>query len=362
MAEKQSQLIRAAAEQAIQETIKAKVADVEQAEAQIRDQVENLWKHFRAGINKYEEPAATHRRHSSQSRERNQWPTINGHKLPVPPVSIRNFDASSSVYAAPRLESTTPARVSALSASLATSGFHHPRAGQPSPPQIPSPSSSVTHVPTEDTASSHTLASRSLPATAGIMAAGEGSSVLQFRRTINDSINTAVSYRYFRDIDQDMARHREEQQQRRRSQADQAQAQQPTGPGTAAAAGPTTNGVNRSSARNSQGERVPQATNENGNPGEAEVQQATAVEGSNQVAEGGGLVDASGGARGRGNRRVTFDVQPAVVTINPEPEEREEAEDEESGRDDDDDGRFAFFFFFWNILTINTPRFSRDDI
>lgn len=41
----------------------------------------------------------------------------------------------------------------------------------------------------------------------------ETTSVLQFRRVVDDTINTAASFRYFMNIEEEMARHRKDQEQ-----------------------------------------------------------------------------------------------------------------------------------------------------
>ncbi|TFK66573.1 hypothetical protein BDN72DRAFT_142865 [Pluteus cervinus] len=320
LAEQRSQVIRGTAEKEISEAVQEKINQINQAEDGVRHQVETLWRRFRAGINNIEgvQESFASRRRASHSRERAHWPTAtNGNHTNGSAIAVRTFDIVPATTPGPR-DSTSIPRVSALSASLATTSFHHPRANEPSSPTPTSTASqSATRIGSAESLAGPTRASQSYPTvTAGNTEDPEGSNVLQFRRSTNDTINTAVSFQYFRDLEADMARHRRQQQkalQKKQTEADQANT---AGPSTSTA-GPQTNGDKKQ---------------EKGSEAEP------AGETSHQPVQG----DQQQPARGRGKepskgkRKVTFDVQPAVVTIKSEGNAEKEADNAATQSNDEE--------------------------
>jgi hypothetical protein len=162
-----------------------------------------------------------------------------------------------------RSRSPSAPNMSGLSASLATSSFHHPRARTDHASQLPDRPSSAA-----SSRSNHSTSSSTPPPQ------GSNSNVLKFKRNINDTINTAASYRYFVNLEDEITRHREhrEQNERKPEAPDQ---NQPTG---------GTNEQLRSELR-------------------SEEQEVTV---------------SRGREKSKGKRKVTFDVEPEVVTINRE--------------------------------------------
>lgn len=274
LAEKESQAHRVAAEQQIADLVREKVADMERIDNELRQQVEVLWWKFKRSINEVQKERNSKRTLSpTNHKDQNHKFGVNGVGSP-PATTIRDFKPVSVLNPA-RVSLSPGPRVSALSASLATTSFHYPKANQSRspPPQSNGSPNSV---------SSQTLSSTHSESVTLVQSAGrsEGSNVLQFRRNINDSINTAASFRYFVNLEEDISRHRRERQ-----------ASNPTG--------------NNQQAGPSQTSENPTTSADNNNRND---QPET------QVGEG----SAGPRGRGRGNRRVTFDVQPDVVTIKRE--------------------------------------------
>jgi hypothetical protein len=134
---------------------------------------------------------------------------------------------------------------------------------------------------------------------------GSNTNVLTFKRNINDSINAAVSYRYFVNLEEDVVRHREhrEQNERKQEAPDQNQAG-----GSSQIAG-STNGVQKQKKQTSESR--------------SEQEKATISRGREKV---------------KGKRKVTFDVEPAVVTIK-----REVNAEKDDNDADNQDPRGSFF-------------------
>jgi hypothetical protein len=106
---------------------------------------------------------------------------------------------------------------------------------------------------------------------------GPNSNVLKFKRNINDTINTAASYRYFMNLEEEVIRHREHRVQNERKQEEPDQTQ----------AGGSS--------------EITESSNEQKKRSDAD--EATVSRGREKV---------------KGKRKVTFDVEPAVVTIKRE--------------------------------------------
>ena len=202
-----------------------------------------------------------------------------------------------------RSPSPSAPRISALSASLATSSFHHPRARADHTSHFPDRPSSAGSNPSNGSTSSLTILPQSESSD------GPSSNVLKFKRNINDTINTAASYRYFINLEEEVIRHREHLQNERKQEPDQNQA------------------GGSSHIAESSDDAQKQRKQPSGSRSDAEhVQEATISRGREKV---------------KGKRKVTFDVEPDVVMIKREVD----AEKEDDNDVDNQDPRGPFFFY-----------------
>ncbi|KAJ7437082.1 hypothetical protein B0H11DRAFT_2255647 [Mycena galericulata] len=324
LAKAESETQRAAVESYVAHVMRAKSAELAQTESRLRRQVETVWRKFRAGLESVEQLDTSSLASPRSPRSpRSPVPRAVSGNLGTPasptaagtPVAVvRDFVP---LPVAP-IRQPRPAAVSSLSASLATSGFHHPRAQQqhqptsPARPESPRSSSSRTL-----SGSSITLAGspRAQP-TAPRRIFEEGASVLQFPRTQDEDLNTAASLRLFEGLEADMARSKRERQLRVSEKAPAAS------PSTAAddaapQAGPST--VNGNAEKH---------TEKNGIAGSHG--QGVEAQGEPSVRDKG---------KEKQKKVVTFQSQPAVVTIKREVN----AEKEEEARLARDDGEEMMF-------------------
>ncbi|KAK0461710.1 uncharacterized protein EV420DRAFT_124540 [Desarmillaria tabescens] len=184
----QSEKLRLKAEQEVDEIVKVKIAQLLQAEDELKAQVQALVDTYREGLRVAEEEG------NPKSPTLRSWKETSSGDSNGATVSVRDFVPVQVPATSPSRSPPAP-RVSTLSASLATSSFHHPRAIKEQAPHDGRPSS---------IASSVTLTSEKSHLHE------EGSTVLQFRRNLDDGLNTAASYRYFVNLEDEMARHRKE--------------------------------------------------------------------------------------------------------------------------------------------------------
>ena len=297
IANNESQHLRATAQQRIADLVKAETAGIEAREQELKHQVEVLWKSFRNHLNtlQQEQQQTSNVVRSPLSRSSGFTPNKLGAPIASPSsVTIRNFNP---VPISPPLSppSSVP-RISALSASLATSTFHHPNANQvrSSPPAY-SPDSyrSVSSRSLSTQSKSSTLVPDAVPITR--------SNVLQFGRNINDTINTQASYKYFVNVEED----------NKRREAEAAKRAQQTQP-SQAVSGVHTNGNSKHDTI--QTPNAPTPTED----GSAKHEEATSPRG-----------------RDKGKRKVTFDVEPAVIKI-----EEDEKVEEDVTAEQDPRGKF----------------------
>ncbi|KIL70399.1 hypothetical protein M378DRAFT_67776 [Amanita muscaria Koide BX008] len=280
----ESKILRSETEEYITRVVKEKRAEVERAEDELRDQVEAVWFKFKMTVDNIkkekDKPKAPSR----------PFPPRGSHEVAIPDspqgprVAIREFVPVSTPPA--RISPSEGTRPSALSASLATSSFHHPKAVADA--QAPA---------REQNGSNHSQSSSSTADSATLVRSPsrEGASnVLQFRRTNDDTLNTAVSFKYFLDLEAEIERKKKE----RLDEANRKyQAQPEVGP-SGVSEGPVVNG------------KKP----EHKKPKEHETVRVKHV----QVDTEGSIVEASEKSPAKGKRHVTFDVEPEVVTINSE--------------------------------------------
>ncbi|THV08203.1 hypothetical protein K435DRAFT_958810 [Dendrothele bispora CBS 962.96] len=277
---------RSSVEDVIDGVVREKIAEIERAEAQLKRDVQLLLNKYNEGIKKAEQEQIALDSQSAQPPAS----TSNLIQTPASPSSPKFSGVPASV-----IHDFTPVRpsqpshsislsavtqnaprVSALSASLATSGFHHPRArseGQDSP---------TTGSSTGPSRTPDTLRSASSVTLASPVASSDVRNVFHFRRTANDDINTAASYRYFL---------LEEEMQKR--QAGKRPGEQPAEAGTLSQAGPSTPRKKPDEIK--------------GKKKEDENKKDLMVNGGQATSE------ASPSPKSKGKRKVTFDIQ-----VNPE--------------------------------------------
>ncbi|KAJ7639357.1 hypothetical protein FB45DRAFT_905382 [Roridomyces roridus] len=321
LAKAESDAQRAAVESYVANVMRAKSAELAQSESRLRHQVETVWRQFRQGLESVEHSDSAAALASPRS-PRSPVPHYSGN-MGSPSSPTRSHTPVERVLDfvpmhVPPIRQNRPAALSSLSASLATSSFHHPRTEEqlalPSPDRPESPRTAVS-------GSSITLAGSpragafSLPR----RILDEGASVLQFSRNHNEDINTAASFRLFQSMEEDMARHkqaRERQLQDRENAEVQAPVASTSADGSSAVAqaGPSTvngNGQNHAEKKN----------------------------GLTESHADGARGEGSSGGKGKQKKVVTFQSQPAVVTIKREVD----AEKEEEARRARDDGEEMMF-------------------
>ncbi|KAG7447532.1 uncharacterized protein BT62DRAFT_993219 [Guyanagaster necrorhizus] len=198
----QSEQLRLKAEQDVNEIVNVKIAQLLQAEDELKAQVQVLVDTYREGLRVAEEEG------NPKSPTLRSWKEASSGDSNGATVSVRDF-VPVEVPATSTSRSPPAPRVSTLSASLATSSFHHPRAIKDQAPHDGLPSS---------IGSSITLTSEK-----SHLHNEEGVTVLQFRRNLDDGLNTAASYRYFVNLEEEMARHRKETGKQPQSTSDSAQ-------------------------------------------------------------------------------------------------------------------------------------------
>ncbi|KAG5639699.1 hypothetical protein H0H81_005882 [Sphagnurus paluster] len=308
---KESQAIRDAAEDYMSEQMKSKTSEIEKADAELRKKVDALWQRFREGLGRVQpgrkDTSTGARRISSTSRERSTGVNVISTGTPL---SIREFIPTGVTRA--RSSSPPAPRVSALSASLATTSFHHPRARSTatSPPPASARSSSVVSNGSSRSGSS-TLGSAAIAVPQSLDASA--ANILKIRRNINDTADTAASYRFFMTLEEDMER------LRGKKVLDKLVPEQAQQAGPSRATGSENiNGENRHKETSA----TPPTT----------IDKPTRQDDEGQPSEGGS--PPRGREKGKGKRKVTFDVKPAVVTIKREviaEKEEEEALANEDG-------------------------------
>lgn len=118
-----SGVLRKTARENIEECTRRELARVEDQESKLRAQVEHLWRNIRECLNKAQEEkdmnsSLKHKRRSMSPSSRMSTPDSIHH-------IVRNFAPTTQQLPRPTVSSSAPHR-SALSSSLASSSFHHP--------------------------------------------------------------------------------------------------------------------------------------------------------------------------------------------------------------------------------------------
>ena len=315
LASSESERAREAAEEYLNRIAQEKAAELQAKEVELKREVEVLWSRFREGIDKLQqEPGTPVRPTSSMARRRSSVQkaagTDHGNGAaddPSASVRVNDFVPAQSVPARVTSPTSSHQVTSALSASLATSSFHHPGdrgnstrnegVSARSPPSSVAPSSpgrsSTTRVVSPSTASSRTMAMAAFDAEASIRDA--------HRRNMDEAKDIATSYRYVLDLETQMA-----ERQRPSSSTQEAG---PSSAGTTETVSPAV--VPRG--------RSPRGNKSSFKKGKEKENERPVTPTKDQDA---GPADEAGTSTKettpKGKRKVTFDVQPEVAIIDNE--------------------------------------------
>ncbi|KAF9651124.1 hypothetical protein BDM02DRAFT_977785 [Thelephora ganbajun] len=293
IANAESEAIRDAAEEYLARVTQEKLAEISARETRLRQQTESLWSQFRQGLEQFGGDKKDHQGHGR--KESGKW---NGHGNSPSPgalVTINDFVPTPAVHQRLSGGDLTP-KASALSASLATSGFHHPRErASQNLPSSPRPSALSETVTSPDTASSTTLTD--------YIELDETNDILEpFRRDMSDSKDLATSLLVL-NLEAEIERRRRAARPETAPESSAQGAQQPDTTVTEVTQSnkDTTrvvNGVERSPTQSPQ-------PNPDRTASETELTSPKAK---------------------KGKRKVTFDVQPDVVTIKRDVTKEQEAD------------------------------------
>ena len=296
IANSESQAIRDAAEEYLARAMQEKLAEIRAHETRLRQQTESLWSQFRQGLEKFGGDKKDHLGHGRKDGGR--WNGQGNSPSPGVLVTISDFVPTHAPHQRPNGGDSTP-KASALSTSLATSGFHHPRergspnsSSSPQPPPTPNPSDVIT---SPSTASSTTMTN--------YIKSDETNDILEpFRRDMSDSKDLATSLLVL-NLEAEMQRRRRANRPETVPESSAQGAQQPdTTVAEATQSNKDTiksiNGVDRSLTQSPQP-----------NPD----QSASETETTSPKAK-------------KGKRKVTFDVQADVVTIKRDVTKEKEAD------------------------------------
>ena len=187
IANSESQAIRDAAEEYLARVMEEKLAEIKSHEARLRQQTESLWSQFRQGLDIFGGDKKDQQGHGR--KDGGKW-NGNGHSpSPGALVAINDFVPTPALHQRLNGGDLTP-KASALSTSLASSGFHHPREREtqnPSgSPQLPA----ILNLP-EATKSPSTASSTTLT---NFIKTDEANDILEpFKRDMSDSKDLATS-------------------------------------------------------------------------------------------------------------------------------------------------------------------------
>ena len=292
IANSESQTMRDAAEEYLARVTQEKLAEISAHETRLRQQTESLWSRFRQGLETFGGDKKDHQGHGW--KESGKWNDHGYSPSPGALVTINDFVPTSTVHQRSNGGDSTP-KASALSTSLATSGFHHPRERE-TQNLVNSPLSSTTSNPPEtpispDTASSATMTN--------YIKADEANDILEpFKRDMSDSKDLATSLLVL-NLEAEMERRRRANRTETVPESSAQGAQQPDTTVTEVTKDTTkaVNGVDRN---------LTQSPQPNGD------QSASETEHTSPMAK-------------KGKRKVTFDVQADVVTIKRDVTRKQEA-------------------------------------
>jgi hypothetical protein len=196
-AQKESQILRQSADEELAKIIKARTAEVQANESNLKAQVERLWLKYKDSLEKIQQDKP--QVHLSS----NPWPSTMRtndfrNNVQKAPVSIRDFVPVS--VTPPTRSTPPPVRQSALSASRTPDSILH---------QVMADKGVRDSGASDSTSTTNTVSSTLVPNTINER---DVTSVRQFRRNIDETINTAASFQYFL-LEDEMVRRRKGQNQ-----------------------------------------------------------------------------------------------------------------------------------------------------
>lgn len=294
IANSESQAVRDAAEEYLARVTQDKLAEIKAHETRLRRQTESLWSQFRESLEIFGGDKRNQLNHGR--RESIKWNGQGNSPSPGALVAINDFVPSPALHQRLNGGDSTP-KASALSASLVNSGFHHPRERKTQKSHSSISNSSET-VSSPVTASSLALANDTEE--------DQPNDILEpFKRDMSDSKDLATSFLVL-NLEAEMRRRRAAKPEN----VPESSARGAPQPDTLAAeaAQPnkdTTNAINRSLTQSPQ-------PNPDQSVSETELTSSRAK---------------------KGKRKVTFDVQPDVVTIKREAANKQEANQSDVGTD-----------------------------
>ena len=215
-----SSKLREEAEEYLAKVVRDKVAELEAAENNLRAEVEAIWAQWKQAISKAEQEANEKKRNRNNNRQSGNFsgptsPTSPGQGNGLPAsVRITSFVPQGSPNRSTTSASVSRTTTSALSASLATSTFHHPKAlaerngstsgtasanGSRTSPQRQGTSTEPTTPSTQRARSPATASSRTL----AMNIPTEAVSIREaYRRNMDESKDIATSFKYVMEMDQ----------------------------------------------------------------------------------------------------------------------------------------------------------------
>ncbi|KAF9464811.1 hypothetical protein BDZ94DRAFT_1215558 [Collybia nuda] len=301
LANEESLIRRAAAEQSIVDLIQVKVTEIEKADTELRRNVEILWQKFRERVGQIQQDRATMPK--APPLKSSERPSTNGLGSPTSgtPVTIRNFTPS--IISPSRSPPPRAPPMSGISASLATSSFHGPRGRSQT-------SSPVPDRPWSSGSNRSSASSNSGSSTLVLPLPSDGSNILKYRRVVNETINTAASFQYFVNLEEDMARHKRNTEKEENSESQETVWNQRSGPSRKAG----------SPDVKDDGKRTPPK-------GESSTTHIQSQESERSSSRGRETTP-------KGKKKVvTFDVQPEVVTIRRDANSEKEEDDPLASQD-----------------------------
>ncbi|KAI9001374.1 hypothetical protein BD414DRAFT_544282 [Trametes punicea] len=311
LATERSQKLRDEAEEYIAQITQQKVAEIRRAEAVMKEEVNLVWSKFREAVRLIDETGSL----SGAGLPLRRRASVSGHpravSTPAPgtaaSVRISSFVPTPSPPPRNPVNNRPPAQ-SALSASLKTSGFHHPDAqkqvngstpaarrsldfGLPDRARASPSQSSARRVQSPSTASTRTAAVPIDP---------EASIREAYRREMDESKDVATSFRYVMDLEAQM------EEARLLEEAELASAPGPLA--SQAVVEASTTSVSRGRSPRVQKSAVKHTQPSEDQSGDGAAKAVNAEENK----DGGG----------KGKRKVTFDVKPEVAIIKDNAENR----------------------------------------
>jgi hypothetical protein len=290
IANSESQAIRDAAEEYLARVTQEKLAEINDHERRLRQQTGVLWSQFRQGLETFGGDKGSHQSHGR--KESVKWNGQGNSPSPGTFVTINDFVPTPALRQRSNGGDLTP-KASALSASLVNSGFHHPRERNLSSSPRPTAASKRSETGTSPvTASSPTLTN--------YIELDETNDILEpFKRDMSDSKDLATSFLVL-NLEAEMERRRRAV---RLETIPESSAQGAKRPDTTVAEVAQPN-EDTTKAINGIDENLTQSPQ----PSAASETELTSPKAK------------------KGKRRVTFDVQPDVVTIERDVTKEKEAD------------------------------------